>query len=62
MSELALGSDPYAPPDDATVNQAIADYARSVREVYGERVEGIYLFGSRARGDHWAVMLTLRSC
>ena len=48
----AVETDPYAPPDDATVNQAIEDYARAVREAYGERVKGIYLFGSRARGDH----------
>lgn len=44
--------EPYAPPDDATVNRAIKDYARAVREAYGARVKGIYLFGSRARGDH----------
>jgi predicted nucleotidyltransferase len=41
-----------APPDDATVNRAIDDFAQAVREAYGERVKGIYLFGSRARGDH----------
>lgn len=48
----AVDADPYAPPDDATVNQAIEDYARAVRQAYGARVKGIYLFGSRARGDH----------
>ena len=48
----AADLDLYAPPDDATVNQAIQDYARAVREAYGDRVKGIYLFGSRARGDH----------
>lgn len=40
------------PPDDATVDRAVSDYARLVREAYGARLKGIYLFGSRARGDH----------
>jgi antitoxin ChpS len=44
--------DLLAPPDDATVDRAIADYARAVRKAYGPRVKGVYLFGSRARGDH----------
>ncbi len=48
----ASTADPYAPPDDVAVNQAIEEYARAVREVYGPRVKGVYLFGSRARGDH----------
>ncbi len=48
----AIDLDPYASPDDATVNRAIGDYTRAVREAYGARVKGIYLFGSRARGDH----------
>lgn len=41
-------------PDDATVEKAVRDYARAVREAYRDRVKGIYLFGSRARGDHTA--------
>lgn len=47
-----IDADLLEPPDDATVNAAIEDYARTIREAYGERVKGIYLFGSRARGDH----------
>jgi len=31
---------------------AISDYSNLVRARFGDRVEGIYLFGSRARGDH----------
>ncbi len=40
------------PPDDETVNATLAAYASAVRKSYGERLKGIYLFGSRARGDH----------
>jgi predicted nucleotidyltransferase len=40
------------PPDDATVNRAIREFARVVRALYGDRLKGLYLFGSRARGDH----------
>ena len=40
------------PPTDSEVAQALARFARDVRQHYGERVQGLYLFGSRARGDH----------
>ncbi|MBZ0229686.1 MAG: nucleotidyltransferase domain-containing protein, partial [Bauldia sp.] len=40
------------PPDDAAVDRAVEDFARAIRAAYGDRVKGIYLFGSRARGDH----------
>jgi predicted nucleotidyltransferase len=40
------------PPDDATVARTLAEFAAAVRAHYGERLKGIYLFGSRARGDH----------
>lgn len=52
MSAPAPPDDLLAPPDDATVNAAIEEYARAVLSEYGARVKGIYLFGSRARGDH----------
>ncbi len=39
-------------PDDATVDRALRDFADTLRPVYGERLRGVYLFGSRARGDH----------
>jgi predicted nucleotidyltransferase len=40
------------PPDDATVARALRDFAAAVRRHYGDRLRGLYLFGSRARGDH----------
>jgi antitoxin ChpS len=40
------------PPDDATVARALQDFAAAVRRHYGDRLRGLYLFGSRARGDH----------
>lgn len=40
------------PPNDATVAKALQDFAAAVRTHYGERLRGLYLFGSRARGDH----------
>ena len=45
-------ADLLTPPDEATVDEAVHDFARAVRDAYGDRVKGIYLFGSRARGDH----------
>lgn len=32
----------------------LAPFVAAVREAYGTRLAGIYLFGSRARGDHRA--------
>lgn len=40
------------PPTDAEVAQALVRFATEVRGHYGERLKGLYLFGSRARGDH----------
>lgn len=39
-------------PTDAEVAGALAEYASLVAARYGERLHGLYLFGSRARGDH----------
>ncbi len=41
-----------APPSDAAVAQAVVDYAAAVAGAYGPRLVGMFLFGSRARGDH----------
>jgi len=40
------------PPDEAAVARALAEFAVTVRRYYGPRVIELYLFGSRARGDH----------
>ena len=40
------------PPTDAEVAQALARFATEVERHYGDRLKGLYLFGSRARGDH----------
>lgn len=49
MNELA---DLLAPPSEAAVAQALTAYAESVKTAYGPRLVGLFLFGSRARGDH----------
>lgn len=38
--------------ESVTIDPVARRFAQAVREVYGERVERIVLFGSRARGDH----------
>src|SRR5439155_12765310 len=40
------------PPTDTEVDTALARFAVAARKHYGERLKGLYLFGSRARGDH----------
>jgi uncharacterized protein len=39
-------------PDEAAVALALQAFAAAVRSHYGDRLRGLYLFGSRARGDH----------
>jgi predicted nucleotidyltransferase len=41
-----------APPTEHAVRKALARFAGDVTRHYGRRLKGIYLFGSRARGDH----------
>jgi predicted nucleotidyltransferase len=41
-------------PTDEEVAAALARFVSAVRASYGDRVHGIFLFGSRARGDHRA--------
>lgn len=40
------------PPTESEVERALSVFGASVREAYGDRLRGLYLFGSRARGDH----------
>ncbi|KAB2873784.1 MAG: nucleotidyltransferase domain-containing protein [Pseudorhodoplanes sp.] len=40
------------PPDETDVARALQLFAAAARRHYGARLKGLYLFGSRARGDH----------
>ena len=40
------------PPTEAEVERALVDFAEAVKRHYGSRLVGLYLFGSRARGDY----------
>jgi predicted nucleotidyltransferase len=48
----AVKDDLLESPSDAVVNRMINDFARVVMATYRDRLSSIYLFGSRARGDH----------
>jgi antitoxin ChpS len=47
MSDIDL----LAPPDSHAITRAVDAYVAALRERYGESLKGVYLFGSRARGD-----------
>jgi antitoxin ChpS len=40
------------PPTETEVERALADFVETVKLHYGSRLLGLYLFGSRARGDY----------
>ncbi|WP_020178250.1 nucleotidyltransferase domain-containing protein [Methylopila sp. M107] len=42
----------WRPPTEQEVERDLAAFAALVRETLGGHVEGVYLFGSRARGDN----------
>lgn len=44
-------ADLLAPPDARAVARAIDSYTAALRGRYGDHLRGVYLFGSRARGD-----------
>jgi antitoxin ChpS len=52
MTRATASSGLLTPPNDAAVAEAVEKFAEKVRKAYGSRVEGIFLFGSRARGEH----------
>jgi len=44
--------DILSPPGKADVGRALELFAASVNAAYGDRLSGLFLFGSRARGNH----------
>ena len=42
----------YPPPSEKAVDEAISTAVEGYRRVFGERLAQVWLFGSRARGDH----------
>lgn len=52
MSAGAHAQVNFGLPNDMEVEQALESFAKDVCEHYGTSLHGIYLFGSRARGEH----------
>ena len=42
----------YDPPSEEAVEAAIKEAAALYKEVFGRRLASVWLYGSRARGDH----------
>jgi antitoxin ChpS len=51
LSEAEL-AELLQPPSDVEVEKALDAFAFAARAHYGDRLTGLYLFGSRARGDY----------
>ncbi len=47
-------ADAHLPPDDRGIERATKRTIATMRELYGDDLIGVYLFGSRARGVHHA--------
>jgi antitoxin ChpS len=45
-------ADAFLPPDDLGIERATKRAVATMRERYGDDLVGVYLFGSRARGDY----------
>lgn len=48
---MSVAVDLRAPPGPEAVDRAIARFADRMKERYRAKLTGVYLFGSRARGD-----------
>lgn len=44
-------ADPGSAPTQGEIDRALARFARDITRHYGSRLRGLFLFGSRARGD-----------
>jgi uncharacterized protein len=49
---MRTAEDIFSPPGVADVARALDRFAASVVTAYGDRLTGLFLFGSRARGDY----------
>lgn len=49
---MIVVEDILRPPSEADVLRALNVFSADVRRHYRDRLKGLYLFGSRARGDH----------
>lgn len=47
-----MSLDLLRPPNEEAARQAASRFAEIARARYGGALRGVYLFGSRARGDH----------
>ena len=52
MSAFVGNRGPALPGVDQAAERALAEFSTAIRRHYGDRLVGLYLFGSRARGDH----------
>src|SRR5262245_18876935 len=52
MSAVVSTAELLDVPSDETVTDALNGFAKDVRAHYGRSLSGVYLYGSRARGEH----------
>ncbi len=52
LTDLSEENDDAAPAIDPTTREVLQSFKAIVTEKYGGRLGSLYLFGSRARGDH----------
>lgn len=49
---MRTAEDILSPPGESDVVRALELFAAAVGAAYGDRLDGLFLFGSRARGDY----------